>query len=148
MILSHVQLSMAIILTFSSVFKGVRQGENLSPILFSVFLNDLEHYLFTHNTARVDIQDEDLNIYLILVDILYADDTVIFADNEERFKSVLDTFYNYCQLWKLDIILIKLKSWFLVIKCTEIEILVYMDTLLRLLTYTLELSSQKIDRLH
>ena len=30
---------------FFSSFRGVRQGENLSPVLFFLFLNDLESFL-------------------------------------------------------------------------------------------------------
>mgnify|MGYP000504208152 FL=1 len=38
----------------------------------------------------------------VLVVILYADDTVLFAYNEDDFKSTFNTFYNYCEHWKLD----------------------------------------------
>ena len=82
-------------LTFSNS-RGVRQGEKLPAILFSIFLNDLEHYLLTNNNVCLDIRDEELNIYLKLVVILYADDTVLFANNEDDFKSILNNFYNYC----------------------------------------------------
>ena len=32
---------------------GVRQGENLSPVLFSLFLNDLKDYLATKITVKI-----------------------------------------------------------------------------------------------
>jgi len=51
----------------------------LSPILFSTFLNDLEHYLLTNNNVCLDIRDKELNIVVIL----YADDTVLFPNNED-----------------------------------------------------------------
>ena len=36
-------------------FKGVRQGENLLPVLFALFLNDLETYLIQKNCRGIDI---------------------------------------------------------------------------------------------
>ena len=32
---------------------GVRQGERLSPIVFSLYLNNLEHYLLNHGFEGV-----------------------------------------------------------------------------------------------
>ena len=40
---------------FFQSFRGVRQGENLSPVLFAVFLNDLESFLSSHNCSGIDI---------------------------------------------------------------------------------------------
>ncbi len=44
--------------------KGVRQGENLSTLLFSIFVNDTEDFLLQHNCVNIDLNDETLNMYL------------------------------------------------------------------------------------
>ena len=56
----------------------------------------------TNNNVCLDIRDEELNVYFKLVVILYADDTVLFANNEDDFKSILNNFYNCCEQWKLN----------------------------------------------
>ena len=34
---------------------GVRQGENLSPLLFSIYLNDLQSFLENNGSAGVEL---------------------------------------------------------------------------------------------
>ena len=38
-----------------------------------------------------------------IIVILYADDTVLFAENENELQDLLNDFQNYCTIWKLDI---------------------------------------------
>ena len=84
---------------------GVRQGENLSPILFSLFLNDLEDFMSSNdcNGIEFNIEDNQFETYLKLMALLYADDTVIFGLNAEDFQNNLNIFYEYSQQWKLNI---------------------------------------------
>ncbi len=62
--------------------KGVRQGENLSLLLFAFFVNDLQEKLIEHNCKCLDFDNDLLNGYLRLLVLMYADDTVFLCDNE------------------------------------------------------------------
>jgi len=81
--------------------QGLRQGETLSPIMFSLYLNDLENYLSVYGASCLQINDNDLNVYLKLFVLLYADDTLVFASEETLVQS-LNLFSNYCNQWKLN----------------------------------------------
>ena len=85
---------------------GVRQGENLSPLLFSIFLNDLEDFLCENgNLTGVSCASNDVNdvmfMYLKVFVLLYADDTVIIAESAEDLQKSLTAYALYCETWKL-----------------------------------------------
>ena len=76
---------------------GLLQGETMSPILFSLFVNDIELFL-QQNTAH-DFTLGQLSIYLLL----FADDSVLISDTEDGLQSLLDAFELYCKKWKLTV---------------------------------------------
>ena len=90
---------------FFPSFRGVRQGENLSPVLFCIFLNDLQNFMLNHNCKGVDLQmpENETDTFLQLLVLLYADDTVIFGTDEESFQQNLDVFLEYSETLKLKI---------------------------------------------
>ena len=82
----------------SAVFSshiGVRQGNPLSPFLFSMFINDLEENMRVKGCSGLTISD--LKLWLML----YADDTVILWETSAGLQESLDLMYDYCELWKL-----------------------------------------------
>ena len=76
---------------------GVRQGECLSPMLFSLFLNDLEEVFASEGYEGLDI--DILKIFMLL----YADDIVIFSKSAEELQEGLNLLLNYCNRWKLKV---------------------------------------------
>ena len=90
---------------------GLRQGENLSPVLFSLFLNDLKGFLTSNNVQGLklpfalaqDVCLQDIDNFLYLFLLLYADDTIVLAECPEDLQRALDILKIYCELWGLDI---------------------------------------------
>ena len=83
----------------------------MSPVLFSLFLNDLEGFL-TSSTVQglklpfalaqdVCLQDTERKKLLFL--LLYADDTVVLVECPEDLHRALDMLRIYCEVWGLDI---------------------------------------------
>ena len=90
---------------------GVRQGVNLSPFLFSIYLNDLEHYLNNHQVAGIicEAEDKQLRTYLKLFILLSAHDTVLLSKNKTYLQNALNIFKTYWEEWKLTINIEKTK---------------------------------------
>ena len=49
------------------------------------------------------LSDDAIDVYFKLYLLLYADDTVIFAESPEQLQLALDAMLRYCNLWKLSV---------------------------------------------
>ena len=74
----------------------VQQGENLSPLLFSLFLNDMESYFDTNGIPNLKLNDPIFDTLFKIQLLLYADDTVLLADNQTNLQNALHCLADYC----------------------------------------------------
>ena len=78
-------------------YLGVRQGESLSPFLFSMYLNDIEDEFYLNGIEGIDLH----HIKLFL--LFYADDITLFSETAEGLQIALNLLSTYCQRWKLTV---------------------------------------------
>lgn len=82
-----------------NTYTGVRQGCLLSPLLFTLYLNDLHEWL------EGGLMVEELNIRVLL----YADDIVIVADDICVLQNMIWNLEKYCKQWNMMVNLEKSK---------------------------------------
>uniref|UniRef100_A0A8P4K2Q4 ribonuclease H n=1 Tax=Dicentrarchus labrax TaxID=13489 RepID=A0A8P4K2Q4_DICLA len=75
---------------------GVKQGDVLSPSLFSLYINDLAVEI---KNANLVIHLNDLTVGILL----YADDIVLLAESEDDLQNMLNLVQTCCCRWRLSI---------------------------------------------
>lgn len=72
---------------------GVRQGDTLSPTLFSIYVNDLVDDVKSLGLG-VPVGDMKISIFL------YADDVVLLAETESDLQDILDKVTEWGSKWR------------------------------------------------
>ena len=74
---------------------GLKQGCNISPIVFNLFINDINGIFdvrFCHPVTLGNIK---------LSNLIYVDDLILISETKIDLQSCLDNLQAYCQKWKL-----------------------------------------------
>ena len=82
---------------FFDVSLGLKQGEPLSPLLFILFINDIDYCINTDQLTENDVNL--LSMYLLL----FADDIVRFTTDPKSLQAQIDNVHNYSTRCKLKI---------------------------------------------
>ena len=83
--------------------RGVRQGCVLSPLLFSLFIRDLDQHFKGKGLPGITVREQTIH------SLMFADDVVILANSTEEVQKSLDALLEYCDKWALSVNIDKTK---------------------------------------
>ncbi len=74
---------------------GLRQGCNLSPSLFNLYINDLPNLLEKAQCDPVLLHEKKINV------LMYADDMLLLSKSEQGLQRAMQVLGLYCKRWQL-----------------------------------------------
>ena len=83
----------------------LKQGCNLSSILFNICINDLNEIFDKTFCQPAKMKDLTLN------NLLYADDLVLVSETSSGLQNCLDRLQEYCDQWRLTVNIKKKKNY-------------------------------------
>ena len=102
---------------FSPKFRtnqGVRQGCVLSPLLFNIFLSDIQE-TFDKCRDNPELNEQEISC------LIWADDILILSESEKGLQAKLDNLASYCQKNKLEFNTDKTKTIIIHQKCSTAD---------------------------
>ena len=75
----------------------MRQGCNLSPLLFTLFMNDLDGFLESHSSGSCILNNCRLRL------MMFADDIVLLADSAKGLQESINRLEEFYRNWDLSI---------------------------------------------
>ena len=84
---------------------GLKQGCNMSPILFNLFVSNINEIFDVRFCQLVSLGNIKLS------NLLYADDLILISETKTGLQSCLDNLQEYYQKWKLRSTIKRQKSW-------------------------------------
>lgn len=78
---------------------GVKQGCLLSPLLFSLYLNDLYEFL----EGGLDVEGTNVRL------LMYADDIVILSEHPNVLQKMIHNLEKFTKIWNLEVNMSKSK---------------------------------------
>ena len=81
------------------IYNGVLQGDSLSPLLFALYISDLENFMRLDGFNGVDLDNRGNNV----IGILYADDLVLLSDREAGLQIGMNALAKYCRMNFLEV---------------------------------------------
>ena len=83
---------------------GLKQGDDLSPILFDIFFDDVDQIFDSQCNAVIFNSEISLN------HLLYADDMAILSLSQEGLQNSVNKLETYCKEWHLQVGVVSIKK--------------------------------------
>ena len=74
-------------------YSGVKQGQNDSATLFTIYANSL--------SENVKSLQKGIKIGNVLISLYYADDIILISENKQDLHHLIDEVYNWCKKWRM-----------------------------------------------